>query len=760
MIFYVFDRWGKQIDTISDAVSAVHTDEINGEDSLSIEIVGDNLEKGQRIVWRDKFGAWHEHTVADLNTVHEEGRINTVAYCENSISELLTDPVIEKEPSGSAFVALTRALENTRWQAGTVSVQGNNKTSWYHISAYAAVTDIVEVWGGELTTTIEVSGATVTSRKVNILARRGGDYGQVFTYGRNLTKITRRVEADDVCTALYGYGKGLEKYDEQGNPTGGFSRKLTFGSINGGLDWVGDEQARLKWGLPDGKGGVKHTFGQVEFSDCEDEVELLDLTKEELKSRCVPRVSYEGTVEALGEGGYANGEDTQPGDTVYIRDKPLNERLNGRALKVERNLKDESQTVITLGNITRNFSDSQKGLQADLDWLKNQATGWDSAANLTDAFLNAVINNWNEVINADGGYVYWEQGEGITIYDKPRDQNPTKAIQLKGGAFRIANDKASNGDWNWRTFGTGDGFVADLLVAGKIVGGANEWNLETGDLQFKQGGIYDSAGKNYWNLDTGEFKLSANDVKIDGKALDKYIEDNDSFSGATATEVFNKLTNNGAVKGITMSNNRLYINADYINTGTFSVNNLFSANKTQGKVTIAGFTVAENEMQGDYVKIGHKAITIQSENQNLDIGDLTASYSGNATGSSNVDRWICLAVNNQALASGIAFTIKDNPDNKYSMVANYAKSKQSTENVTAGSWNFYKNIDMHGNRIHNAVVTSANTMAIGNSVGDEISFLAPTKINDDGTIAEYAEVKLEYTNGILTRMQKPEVADG
>src|SRR5690606_41926649 len=52
---------------------------------------------------------------------------------------------------------------------------------------------------------------------------------------------------------------------------------------------------------------------------------------------------------------------------------------------------------------------------------------------------------------------------------KPKDQHPTSAIQLKGGMLAIANewDPAKN-DFNWRVFGTGDGFTADLLTAGTL----------------------------------------------------------------------------------------------------------------------------------------------------------------------------------------------------------------------------------------------------------------------------------------------------
>lgn len=42
------------------------------------------------------------------------------------------------------------------------------------------------------------------------------------------------------------------------------------------------------------------------------------------------------------------------------------------------------------------------------------------------------------------------------------------AMMLCGSGFMIANSKTKDGEWNWRTFGTGNGFTADLIVAGFI----------------------------------------------------------------------------------------------------------------------------------------------------------------------------------------------------------------------------------------------------------------------------------------------------
>lgn len=527
--FFLFDRWGKQLGIISEVVSANHVDELNGEDSLTIEFEDQEIIKGQRIVWRDKFGKWHEHTISDFTVYHADGRIYTNAYCENSISELLTQYVTWKKPSGTAGFVLTQALQGTRWTNGTVNVEGTIETNWYHISSYEALTDLVEKFGAELQTTISVSGAYVTERRVDILQRRGDDYGRRFTYGRNLVSIERKIEPGDVYTALYGYGKGLPVYDDNGQETGGYTNKLTFGEVNGGKDWISDEEARLHWGIPDGSGGVRHAFGQVEFDECEDPKELLKLTKDALEVLKHPFISYTASVFAFAQAGFANGEDVQTGDTVYIRDKDLDERLTGRVLKIERNLLDESSTSITLGNISGTLTDTLKKQQANLDWLKNRSAAWDGSTAADLDWLNHLIKNLNDQFDAVGNFQKAGFEIGMIWSTVPLDDNgkplrtPAMAIQITGMGFRIASTVDSNGNFEWRTFGTGEGFTADCINAGIIRGGSNWWDLSIGDLQFSQGRIGDVDGYTYWDITNKAFRLVEENghgiIYEDGKLL-------------------------------------------------------------------------------------------------------------------------------------------------------------------------------------------------------------------------------------------------
>ena len=128
-----------------------------------------------------------------------------------------------------------------------------------------------------------VAGGRVASRSIRFRQRLGSWRGLRFTYGKNMAGCTHTVLEQDVYTALYGFGAALPLTDEDGRYIGGYHKKLTFGEVNGSVNWVGDEQARLVWGRWNAYRTAKvHSFGQVVFSDCDDPVKLLALTRKAL----------------------------------------------------------------------------------------------------------------------------------------------------------------------------------------------------------------------------------------------------------------------------------------------------------------------------------------------------------------------------------------------------------------------------------------------------------------------------------------------
>lgn len=67
--------------------------------------------------------------------------------------------------------------------------------------------------------------------------------------------------------------------------------------------------------------------------------------------------------------------------------------------------------------------------------------------------LTSAVSNW---YTDDSGNLVLESLDG------------RYAMKLCGEGFMIAAGRNDQGNWDWRTFGTGEGFTADLIVAGYL----------------------------------------------------------------------------------------------------------------------------------------------------------------------------------------------------------------------------------------------------------------------------------------------------
>lgn len=477
----LLDREENLIDYI-DIFNPEDEESINADSILTFSTFHKNIEKGYRILYQDRLNEWHEYIIQSAKTKHDSNNdIFIEVYAENSFYETLGDYIEDKRPRNStATNALSEALSTSRWEVGVVENLGLNTTSFYRCSVKDAVQNkIVKVWGGEFSTSIEVEGNKIVSRKVNIFKKRGDDHGKRFVYGKDIHEIEKVVNEEDIITALYGFGKG-EEIEE----TGGHGRRIDFADINNGKKYVENNAARLKYGRNSDKGKV-HVFGKIEFDDITDKNELLAKTREELEKASTPKITYNATVEDLAKYGFEY-EGVKLGDTVTIIDEELGLRLKARVIKLVKNLDDSNADKVTLGNFVETTNDLFIEAYKKINDFRNKEAIWDSASKkiqdgIDAEFLNNVIDKINTEMNNSGGYVYISKdGNGIITYDKPLDQNPTKAIQLMGGSIRIANKKKSDGTWDWRSFGTGDGFVADEIITGILKGGNVKWNLNDG----------------------------------------------------------------------------------------------------------------------------------------------------------------------------------------------------------------------------------------------------------------------------------------
>lgn len=340
--------------------------------------------------------------------------------------------------------------------------------------------------------------------------------------------------------------------------------RIGIAEINNDLPYVEDEAATSNWGIPDGLGGILPLESEVVFDDIEDPNTLLSLGKKRLEKLSKPQISYEADVVSLGRAGFSP-DAVGVGDVVQIVDTTFTPpiRVEGRVLKIEEDLLESvDSTRITLGTIQETYTQRRAAQQQKLDELIARSSDWNTAADCGNIYVHDLINRMNELLNARGGYTYLTPDEGILIYDKPEDEHPTKAIQLGGGFWRVADSLKPNGDWDWKNLADGSGIYANRIYTGVLS---------------------DAVGKNFWNLDTGEFSLQST-ARIGGKTVKQIVDDSAggviSKMNASLTQesIFNKLTNGGETQGIYLSGGHVYLNASYMRTGYLSADMIKTGN--------------------------------------------------------------------------------------------------------------------------------------------------------------------------------------
>ena len=483
-----------------DVFGRVRVEELNGEHSLTLT-TSRVLEKEQRILTKDATGKRREWVVQGVDADHSSGlaMVGTY-YCiwslQHDLSLCVTTAMPGVQSPVSAAVALAAALEPTsRWTVGTVTQAKNAGASFYYMSSWEALGALTERWGGEVDATVEVDDRTgaVTARKVDLYAAMGDQAAKRrFDWGGDLTGIRRTVSDEPFPCRIVPRGKGEE------TDTGGYGRKIDITSVNGGKNYLQNDETAPLVRLPTPSGGWEYPTVVVENGECETPEALKAWALDALEGFTTPKVTYEATVAQLAEAGM-DVKGVQLGDAVQCVDRGFSEegvRVQGRVVRVEA---DElgGGVSLTLGYLAEGIASKFGSLDAKLSQVAGAVQIMNGGTMSTAGYLNRLLERVNAEINATGGYTYVTEGEGIKTYDKAVTDplvgaEATRVVEIKGGSIRIADSKTSGGAWNWRTVFESGKIASDLLTASNIVTGT----------------IRSAASGDYWNLDTGDFRLA------------------------------------------------------------------------------------------------------------------------------------------------------------------------------------------------------------------------------------------------------------
>lgn len=452
--------------------------EVNGENSLSVTTLQE-LVKGDRLLYLDGMGVWHEYVVEGIESSHETaGLVLHTYWCPWSVQHDLSATFVTGMPGtggtpAPASTALVAALAGTgRWTVGTVGIGTYGSASFWRLSGWEAMQELVKVWGGEVRADITVGIGGVTGRAVSLVAHVGESTPtRRFDYGHDVSGINRSV-SDELWTA-----RVMPLGAAQQTEGGGYGRKITIESVNGGVAWIQNDATADLTRVPDGAGGWEYPVQVVENGECKTPDDLLAWAQDNLETWTTPRVSYEADVVSLAQAGM-DALGVALGDEVAVVDRAFGSdgiRIVGRVLRIEEDLLVPSNTKLTISNLRDTLGDTLSSLSSATAEVSSMVTGM-GAYQASSEYVSDLLARINAQANATGGYTYITEGEGIRTYDVPVSDplvgdEASAVVEVKGGTVRIANTKTSDGDWEWRTVFTSGHIAAEAVTALNVTAG-------------------------------------------------------------------------------------------------------------------------------------------------------------------------------------------------------------------------------------------------------------------------------------------------
>ncbi|MEK5052041.1 gp58-like family protein [Niallia sp. FSL K6-0212] len=433
-----------------------------------------------QVAFMDKDGAFRLFVIKEPERINGESGPELHAICEPAMLELNDEIITDVRPFNTTLRdALTRALNGVRWQVGQTSDSfGLNSTNFYYISVTEAIEDIINNWGGEIRDRVEIQGNRIVGRYIDILTMRGTNTGKRWEMDKDILSIRHQVQSYPK-TALYGRGASLELEDEEGNATGGYSRKISFADVewkkaNGnpvdkpkGQEWVGDPEALNIYGRPNKDGTIRHRFGIFESSEQEDPAQLLLETWNALQEQKHPLDNYEMDVFLMEElTGYEH-EKVRLGDITVAIDRSFAKPIEAeeRVISFEYDVADpEHSGKVELGQFI-NLYDAELDNRIDkLERKINDRAGiWDNATKIIDAangknknyyspiepvgeFLEG--DQWFKVIDGEYTQTYIWNGERwqliVDMDVNVAKQEAAEATERAEDAFNRANEATEN----------------------------------------------------------------------------------------------------------------------------------------------------------------------------------------------------------------------------------------------------------------------------------------------------------------------------
>jgi phage minor structural protein len=317
-----------------------------------------------------------------LRLTERTDNADTIDYSayELAYQELATYGYIEdKRPAETdAKTLMGIALNGTNWKLNNVNVAGTAKTNFYYMDHLTAISNVVDLLGGEIVFYVEIESNAISGRYMDYLARQGEDTSKVFAKGSNLLTIERQSDTSGIYTAILPRGKGVETDgDNDASTPDGYGRRLNIAdavwkkSSGKPLDKPAgeiilyDPTANAEWGQIDGN----YRLLLETYDEIDDVNTLINSAYKTLQSVNHPKIQYSATVADVGG--------LSLGDTVLIMHSERDLSYKTRVFEVNYDLLDPAQTEISLGDdLSSNDITSQINRVSSSQSIASEQTQW------------------------------------------------------------------------------------------------------------------------------------------------------------------------------------------------------------------------------------------------------------------------------------------------------------------------------------------------------------------------------------------------
>lgn len=283
-----------------------------------------------------------------------------------------------------------------------------------------------------------------------------------------------------------------------------------------GQSFIEDPAAREKYGRLDATTGIKRNrIGFYQNNDVSDAEDLLNETWEALQIVSKPSVSYKLKVLDLAKVEGLAYKLVLIGDEVAVIDEDLGE-LMARCLEIKHNLLQAEDSELLLESFLPMLTGGgTQDPSIRLDELEIKlGEKLDRGETIYSDWLEAEMAILTERVLAGAGTVTITDTEGILIEEDPINKQGG-ALRLLGGMLALADtfDFRLN-TYNWRAFGTGEGFLADLVETGFI-----RFDRAKGGTLQLGGEILgvDAEGNNIY--ENGQLVVYGSEVEADGRPI-------------------------------------------------------------------------------------------------------------------------------------------------------------------------------------------------------------------------------------------------